>query len=98
MIECDLCRVAVITTRHFEDDDCWIADCEICLVPMVVCPVHDPSPSDEVKSRLPELLGTVANHALGEGAWRIDNHMRNIPDHCHAHAGVSHPHPPYGSR
>ena len=33
---CDLCEAAVITTRYFEDDDCWIADCEICLVPMVV--------------------------------------------------------------
>jgi len=34
------CEAAVITTRYFQDDDCWIADCEICLVPMVVWTTH----------------------------------------------------------
>jgi hypothetical protein len=43
---CDLCEAAIITTRYFEDDDCWIADCEICLVPMVVWRTHDAAPPE----------------------------------------------------
>jgi hypothetical protein len=31
-------------------------------------------------------LAVVADEVLGEGIWRIDDHMRNIPDHYHAHA------------
>jgi hypothetical protein len=87
---CDLCEAAIITMRYFEDEDCWIADCEICLVPMVVWRVHDPSPAEEVKARLHRALGLIADGALGEGNWTIDDHMRNIPDHYHAHAR-----PPY---
>lgn len=87
---CDLCQAAVITTRYYEDDICWIADCEICLVPMVVWRTHDPSPPDDVKSRLLSALAVVADQELGEGNWTYDDHMRNIPDHYHAHAR-----PPY---
>lgn len=76
----------MITQRYFEDDTCWIADCEICLVPMVVWREHDPVPPDVIKLVLHERLGVVANEVLGEGNWTIDDHMRNIPDHYHAHA------------
>lgn len=84
--ECDLCEAAVISTRYYEDDTCWIADCEICLVPMVVWRVHSPTPPDDVKSALHEQLGRVADVELGVGLWTLDDHMRNIPDHYHAHA------------
>ncbi|HUV58027.1 MAG TPA: hypothetical protein VMV96_04405 [Acidimicrobiales bacterium] len=87
---CDLCEAAVITTRYYEDDTCWIADCEICLVPMVVWRRHDASPPEDVKARLHEALALIADRELGEGNWGIDDHMRNIPDHYHAHAR-----PPY---
>jgi hypothetical protein len=90
---CDLCEGAVITTRYFEDELCWIADCEICLVPMVVWRNHDASPSDEVKEQLVVALTKVADAELGPGQWTLDDHMRNIPDHYHAHAR-----PPYFSR
>jgi hypothetical protein len=83
---CDLCEAAVISTRYYEDDTCWIADCEICQVPMVVWRVHSPSPSDEVKNILQEKLGRVADQEFGAGNWSLDDHMRNIPDHYHAHA------------
>jgi hypothetical protein len=53
---------------------------------MVVWRTHDPSPPEAVKLRLFEALGTVANDVLGDGNWSIDDHMRNIPDHYHAHA------------
>jgi hypothetical protein len=89
-MSCDLCDAARVTYRYFEDDVCWIADCEICLVPMVVWDVHDSSPPPEVKEHLWANLTNVANVEFGEGGWTIDDHMRNIPDHYHAHAR-----PPY---
>jgi hypothetical protein len=83
---CELCEAAVITTRYFEDESCWIADCEVCQVPMVVWRVHDAAPPAEVRRRLHGLLAAVADAQLGEGNWAIDDLMRNIPDHYHAHA------------
>jgi len=83
---CELCDAAVVTTRYYDDADCWIADCEICLVPMVVWRVHRAAPDAAMIARLHELLGAVADAELGEGNWSVDDHMRNIPDHYHAHA------------
>ena len=83
---CELCEAAVITTRYFENDLCWIGDCEICLVPMVVWRSHGPQPADDLKEQMHGYLAVVADEVLGEGIWRIDDHMRNIPDHYHAHA------------
>ena len=62
MSGCDLCEAAVITTRYFADDVCWIADCEICLVPMVVWVQHAPTPSAEIKADLHAKLAAVADH------------------------------------
>ena len=87
---CELCEAAVVTKRYFEDDTCWIGDCEICLVPMVVWREHDASPPADVKARLHEALTKVANDEFAATPWTIDDHMRNIPDHYHAHAR-----PPY---
>jgi hypothetical protein len=75
-----------MTTRYFDDETCWIADCEVCRVPMVVWRVHDVSPPPEVRAQLLERLATVADEVLGVGSWKVDDHMRNIPDHYHAHA------------
>ncbi|MGC1419063.1 MAG: hypothetical protein WA786_02940 [Acidimicrobiales bacterium] len=83
---CDLCEAAVITTRYLENELCWIGDCEICLVPMVVWRQHDPSPPDELKELMRQSLSTVADGVFGAGDWKYDDHMRNIPDHYHAHA------------
>lgn len=88
MTACDLCEAAVITTRYLEDDLCWVADCEICAVPMVVWRTHGAAPDETTRSALLARLSFVADAALGEGAWRVDDHMRNIPDHYHAHARV----------
>ena len=84
--DCELCQAAVITTRYAEDELCWIADCEICLVPMVVWRQHDAAPPEDLKRLLHERLAAVADRELGVGQWTIDDHMRNIPDHYHAHA------------
>jgi hypothetical protein len=57
---------------------------------MVVWSVHDASPPDDVKARLHGSLASVADVEFGAGNWKVDDHMRNIPDHYHAHAR-----PPY---
>jgi hypothetical protein len=85
-VSCDLCEAAPLTRRYLEDELCWIGDCEICLVPMVVWREHSPSPSDDVRADLLARLTSVADAEFGAGGWRVDDHMRNIPDHYHAHA------------
>lgn len=87
---CDLCAAAVVTRRYYEDERCWIADCEICQVPMVVWREHDPAPPEAVRAALLEALARVADAEFADTPWRVDDHMRNIPDHYHAHAR-----PPY---
>jgi hypothetical protein len=85
MPDCDLCEAARITPWFHEDDLCWIAECEICAVPMVVWRRHDPAPPDDVKAELhARLAAVVAAHFTFEH-W-VDDHMRQIPDHYHAHA------------
>ena len=81
---CDLCEAARITPWFYEDDVCWIAECEVCSVPMVVWREHDNAPSDDVKAHMHEQLAlVVARHFSYE--HYVDDNMRNIPDHYHAH-------------
>ena len=52
---------------------------------MVVWREHDASPPDDVKAALHErLAAVVAEHF--EFEHYVDDNMRNIPDHYHAHA------------
>jgi len=83
---CELCEAAPVTTRYFDDEECWIADCLICRVPMVVWREHDRSPSAEVRERLVRRLSVVARGFYDAHPWHLDEHMRQIPDHYHAHA------------
>jgi len=84
--DCLLCRAERLTEWFFEDDECWIAECTICATPMVVWKVHDPRPDDEVKARLHARLADVVAGAFVDFAHYVDDHMRQIPDHYHAHA------------
>ena len=81
---CDLCRAKKLTTWFHEDDVCWIAECEICEVPMVVWRWHGATPPPEHVTHMRDQLAVVAAAQLGE--FYVDGHMRNIPDHYHAHA------------
>ena len=83
---CELCEAVTKTTRYYDDDECWIADCLICRVPMVVWRRHDSAPPEAVRARLIERLGLVAESFFASGDWFYDDHMRNIPDHYHGHA------------
>ncbi|MEN9802899.1 MAG: hypothetical protein RLZ37_2024, partial [Actinomycetota bacterium] len=85
MSSCELCDAAPLTERFYEDDQCWIAECEACFVPMVVWKSHDPSPPADVKGMLHRLLLEVVG-GIFDGEPYVDDNMRTIPDHYHAHA------------
>jgi hypothetical protein len=63
---------------------CWVAECEICAVPMVVWRWHGTAPPAGEIGHMVDRLREVAAARLG--TFWIDDHMRNIPDHWHAHA------------
>ena len=81
---CDLCEAARITPWFHEDDVCWIAECELCSTPMVVWRWHGIDPSEEALRHMHTELARIADIAF-TGHY-VDDNMRNIPDHYHAHA------------
>jgi hypothetical protein len=83
---CELCDAARMTPWHYEDDLCWIADCEACDVPMVVWKQHGADPPADERDHMLSHLADVATGVLGEQGFVIDAVMRQIPDHFHAHA------------
>lgn len=82
---CDLCEAARYTHWYHEDDICWIADCEVCSVPMVVWRQHGTEPAAGDVEHMIEMLGRAGDARFGVGGWTIDRTMRQIPDHFHAH-------------
>ena len=82
---CELCAADHLTTRWFDDEMCWVAECDACGVPMVVWKVHDPSPPPAVEAVLLDRLRAVADDVGPPNYW-IDDRLRTIPDHYHAHA------------
>jgi hypothetical protein len=79
-----LCRAERITPWYHEDHVCWIAECDICAVPMVVWRSHGVAPPAADREHMLRHLADVARAQVG--AYWVDDHMRNIPDHWHAHA------------
>ncbi len=90
---CELCEAARFTTWYYEDELCWVADCEVCDVPMVVWREHGASPPQESLDLMIGHLTRVATERFGAEGFRVDAVMRQIPDHFHAHARA-----PWGSR
>ena len=84
-VACELCEAARLTDWYYEDEVCWIAECEACFVPMVVWKRHDPNPPEEIRVVLFDCLSSVARRVLANEFW-IDDRLRSIPDHFHAHA------------
>lgn len=82
---CELCEAARLTTWYHEDDTCWVADCEICEVPMVVWKHHGAAPPEADVGHMMDRLAEVADARFGAGGWQVDRVMRQIPDHFHAH-------------
>ena len=79
------CARPRITPWFHEDDVCWIAECEICSVPMVVWRYHGTEPPSEHLEHMHSHLARVARQRLTVEHY-VDDNMRNIPDHYHAHA------------
>ncbi|MBA3287452.1 MAG: hypothetical protein H0U21_05425 [Acidimicrobiia bacterium] len=83
--DCELCAAARLTPWFYDDDVCWIAECELCGVPMVVWRQHDPSPPADVRAYLLDRLAEVVAAHVTWQHW-VDDDMRSIPHHYHAHA------------
>ncbi len=83
--DCPLCSAQRVTTWHFEDDECWVADCLVCATPMIVWRTHG-LPEPETEARLLECLQKIAEARYGAGGFWVDDERRRIPDHWHAHA------------
>jgi hypothetical protein len=82
---CMLCAAEHLTDLHLEDDDCWIADCVVCMTPMVVWRTHG-LPDPALEAALVGRLEAVAAERYGEDGFYVDPERRRIPDHWHAHA------------
>lgn len=82
---CLLCSAERITAWHFEDEDCWVADCMVCATPMVVWRTHG-IPDPTLEARLVARLEEIASARYGDEGFWIDDERRRIPDHWHAHA------------
>ena len=83
--ECLLCTAERLTEWHYEDDDCWVTDCVVCMTPMVVWRTHG-VPDGAVERLLLGHLGRVAAERYGADGYYVDGERRRIPDHWHAHA------------
>ena len=77
---CELCEAARLTEWFYEDDECWIAECEACMVPMVVWRVHDPDPPERRQGRCstPGWPPSSAEHF--ESEHYVDDNLRIDPD------------------
>lgn len=84
--DCELCEAARFTHWYAETDHGWIADCEVCSVPMVVWWHHGTEPSEDARAALLAALTEVADERFGSDTWKLDTNMRQIPTHFHAHA------------
>ena len=82
---CELCEAARLTEWFYEDDECWIAECELCAVPMVVWRTHQTTPPEPIRSVLWARLSAVVTEYYDFEHY-VDDNMRSIPDHYHAHA------------
>jgi hypothetical protein len=88
--ECELCEAARYTHWYHEDDLCWVADCEVCSVPMVVWNCHGAEPSVDQVDAMLAVLAAVAAERFGDAGFEIDRTMRQVPEHFHAHARDPH--------
>src|SRR5580704_6560211 len=84
--ECELCEAARMTEWFYEDEVCWVADCEVCSVPMVVWRRHGTEPPEAEIEHMRTQLSAVATKLFGADGYKLDEVMRQIPDHYHAHA------------
>jgi hypothetical protein len=83
---CELCEAARFTPWFHEDDVCWVAECEVCCIPMVVWNRHGTEPPEAEVEHMLAALTRVATDVFEGAEFTIDRVMRQIPTHFHAHA------------
>lgn len=83
---CELCEARRMTPWMYEDEFCFVAECESCGVPMVVLREHRVEVEEVELERMLERLAEAAREFYGERRFFIDKERRQIPDHFHAHA------------
>ena len=74
---CDLCEAARITPWFHEDDVCWIAECEICYVPMVVWRLHGTEPPAEHLAHMHARAGPGGRRDADRRALRRRQHAQH---------------------
>jgi len=55
-------------------------------VPMVVWVLHGTEPNESDVEHMLEQLQLAGRVRFGDESFEVDRHMRQIPDHWHAHA------------
>lgn len=81
---CQLCEAERLTEWLFEDEEIWIAECIVCLTPMVVWKQHG-LPEETLEQAFLERFKLIASQRYPHGWW-LDTKRRRIPEHWHAHA------------
>ena len=79
---CLLCDAERVTEWHLEDEDCWVADCSVC---MIVWRTHG-LPDPKLEAALLGRLERIAAARYGDEGYWVDPERRRIPEHWHAHA------------
>jgi hypothetical protein len=82
---CLLCDAERLTEWYFEDEQCWVGDCVVCMTPMIVWRTHG-LPDSRTEATLLAHLERVAAERYGGEGYYVDGERRRIPDHWHAHA------------
>ncbi|WP_423923264.1 hypothetical protein [Candidatus Poriferisodalis sp.] len=83
--DCELCEAARFTHWYFEDELCWVADCEVCATPMVVWKRHGTDPPAPALEAMLARLTEAGEQRFGPNGGIVDQVMRQIPGHFHAH-------------
>ena len=82
---CMLCAAEPLTDRLYEDNECWVGDCVVCMTPMVGWRMHG-LPDADLEALLLAHLERFAGDRYGADGYYVDGERRRIPDHWHAHA------------
>ena len=68
---CLLCTAERVTDWHLEDEECWVADCVVCMTPMVVWRTHG-LPAPPLEAALLSRLERIAAERYGQDGFYID--------------------------
>ncbi len=85
-VGCELCDAKILTRRHHEDLEFWVADCKQCRVPMAVYRPHGLRPSHRTHERMALSLLEVSDRLRPGQKVKLTDDMKTEPRHFHMHA------------